>query len=69
MIIKTQDGHVVTPYSSVYEVMYRYLNAEVSVPEPEKRFVIDIPPGTKYWLDKRECERECRRIEFNRKWK
>jgi hypothetical protein len=52
----------VLPEDEVWEVMYRYYNAEVSVPEPERRQAGEIPKGVKIWKSFEACKSECRRL-------
>lgn len=47
----------------VFEVMYQYLNAEVSGwAYPESREAVKIPPSVRIWKHQINCQKECDRI-------
>lgn len=58
----TEDFHFVPEYGEAWEIMYKYLNPEISEAYPEERKVSEIPMGAPIWLHKENCERECRKI-------
>lgn len=58
----TEDLHLVSQSEDVWEVMYRYINAEVSIAEPEKRMVKQIPVGVKIWVHYSACRLHCGRL-------
>lgn len=58
----TEDNHTVKGNELVYEIMYRYYNPEVSLPEPEQRAVRLIPEDRPIWLHRQNCQIECDRI-------
>lgn len=53
---RTSDGIQVRPYDEVWEILWRYDNAEVSTPRPDCKRVRDIPVGVKFWRKRRNCE-------------
>lgn len=55
----TKDGHTVEETDFVYEVMYRYLNAEASLAEPEKRMMKDVPKEVNIWKYRLACWIVC----------
>jgi hypothetical protein len=58
----TQDEMQVFDTDMVWEILFRYLNPETSVAEPETRMVKLIPPQARIWAYHATCEAECRRL-------
>lgn len=59
---QTEDYNTVAESELVWEIMYQYINPEVSEPYPDQRLVRLIPPGTRIWVHKNNCQAECDRI-------
>jgi hypothetical protein len=59
---RTVDGNYVEKNEDVYEIMYRYINAEASVAEPERRKASEIPAKVKIWVHKNNCQFWCDKI-------
>lgn len=56
-MILTEDGHFVTPDHPVFEIRYRWYNAETSHAEPQ-RIAAGNAQG-KIWLYEFPCSMEC----------
>lgn len=46
----------------VFEMMYRYINPEISLAYPQDTEIEKVPIGTKFWYNKRNCQYECDKI-------
>lgn len=62
MLRKTEDENWVLEGELVWEIMFRFINWEVSIAEPEQRAVRDIPEHYKIWKHLSNCIRACRKI-------
>jgi hypothetical protein len=62
----TEDGHwLFNETALVWEIMWQYVNPEVSIAYAEKRPMCEIPPDVRVWKRRNRCVRECRKL--NRK--
>lgn len=59
---RTREGHWVGPHDKVWEIVYKYYNAEYSVPRPEHKKAQDVPIGVRIWESRTNCERAIRGI-------
>lgn len=59
---KTEDGHNVFKTERVYEILWNYHNAEVSIAVPSSATPETIPPTVRIWKHRINCERECARL-------
>lgn len=64
---RTEDGGFVESSEPVYEILYRYYNAEYSEPEPHLTISGNIPEGYKRWKYLINCRKACERIIEKRK--
>jgi len=56
----TEEGYQVEENEFVYEIMYRYYNEEVSLPEPDGKLARQVPMGLKVWKSELECRKACK---------
>lgn len=63
---RTEDNHWVDSTTAVWEIMWRYLNPEVSLAEPEERPAGFVPRMNKIWKDRGVCKRVCNRLNNHR---
>lgn len=61
----TADGYEVTDGEGVYEVLWKYHNAECSEAVPHRTTSKDVPRGFKIWKDLAGCRNECVRLNYN----
>lgn len=59
-MIPTQDHHFVNDFETVWEIRYRWYNAETSLAEPEQVRASDTKG--RIWKDRFPCSMECLRI-------
>lgn len=65
---ETEDYFVVTFGEKVYEILWVYYNAEISIAEPHETTNGNVPEPWPIWLKKNNCQRECDKLnEENRK--
>lgn len=65
----TADNHAVEYAEMVWEVMYEYLNPEISLAYPESRSAIDIPDKWPIYKDRWACQMVCNHLnEQNKKY-
>ena len=61
----TADGYEVTDGEGVYEVLWKYHNAECSEAVPHRTTSKDVPRGFKIWKHEAGCRNECVRLNYN----
>lgn len=59
----TEDGHIVSNTDQVYEIIYQYINPEVSVPVSNRTEVSKIPQGTKIWVHESNCSHAINKMQ------
>lgn len=59
---RTEDNNHAAETDTVYEIMYQWLNAEVSTPYPSRAIVAQIPITAKIWTHECNCQKECNKI-------
>lgn len=62
----TEDGHMVSEMDSVFEIQYRRLNEETSIPEPTLIRASDTE--MKIWKYYPACAFACRRLMEKPEW-
>ena len=62
----TEDGHEVSEMDSVFEIQYRRLNEETSIPEPTLIRAIDT--DRKIWKFYPACAFACSRLMVKEEW-
>jgi len=62
----TAEGNKVDSFEMVWEIMYRYVNPEVSLAYPEQRICKDVPPNVRIWKHKRRCWERCITLNIRR---
>ncbi len=55
----TQEGDVVYPNYTVFEILQVYVNAEVSEYVPQETLVKNVPIGYKIWSTRHYCKLKC----------
>lgn len=65
----TQDGHKVMDNEKVYEILYVYVNAEVTEAVPHETIAKEVPIGYKIWKVKNICIMECNKRNSEKKRK
>lgn len=59
----TVDYKDVNDEDFVYEIMWRYINPEVTgYPEPERTQARHVPEGTRIWKFESNCRKECNKL-------
>lgn len=58
----TADNVRVMPGDKVFEIVYRYYNAEISLAEPSGNVCRNVPEKFKVWKHLSNCRMECRRL-------
>lgn len=58
----TEDGQMVYAHTKVWEVVWRYLNTEISIAEPESREAGEIPDAVPIYFFKRQCQIKCAQL-------
>lgn len=58
----TVEGKKVDKYETVWEIMYRYVNPEVSLAYPQEMICKDVPEGVRIWKYRNNCFLKCARI-------
>lgn len=59
---RTEDKNTATDTDPVWEILYEWKNAEVSIPFPSRRLVSEIPITSKIWTHEINCQRECNKL-------
>lgn len=55
----SEDGNWLLEEEYAYEVMWAWINAEISEAYPERRIVKEIPMGYKIFKHESNCKRHC----------
>lgn len=63
----TEDNTEVPEGEFVFEIIHRYVNAEYSQPEPDRKTAAEIPPGVKIWKHEYNCKKACDKLEKQRR--
>lgn len=66
MFRTTVDGKKVDKYEQVWEIMYRYVNPEVSLAYPQETRCDQVPDKVKIWHSRSECLIKCMKINKER---
>lgn len=59
---RTEDMNIATDTDQVFEIMWQWINAEISIPFPSRRIVSEIPITAKIWTHEYNCQKECNKI-------
>lgn len=58
----TADNIPVSPHEAIWEVVFRYINAEVSWAEAEQKESLRVPEQYHIWKYLSNCEAKCREV-------
>lgn len=58
----TEDKVLVMPYHMVWEIVYKYHNAESSTPRAERKRAKRVPEGVKMWRHRENADKAIRQI-------
>ena len=61
----TEDGIFVYPESRVWEIVYNYINPEISIAHPRSALLETLPINTKVWFHLNTIEAFCAHINKN----
>jgi hypothetical protein len=61
-MIKTFDGCLVTEYDRVYEIMWYWVNYELSIAYPQWTQARRMPEGVRMWRNIHKCRRVCDKL-------
>ena len=61
----TADGYFCCSSTSVWEIQFRYLNAEISIAEPTLMNAGNVPLTSAIWMHIEGCQLKCAELNLN----